>query len=141
MYGNRLHTHHSTRFYLFHTKCDFRRILPIGIYNVTVTDDNGCNRIDSITVEGFDAIQLDSISTPVTCFGDSDGTATVIVVDSISNYIYEWSHDDTLTSSTASNLPADTYNVTVTDSSCFGDSNGTVSVMNVSGGNGGYTYE
>ncbi|WP_111707744.1 T9SS type A sorting domain-containing protein [Lutibacter citreus] len=55
----------------------------------------------------------ESISTDVTCNGDSNGTATVKVSGGITPYTYEWS--DGQNTSTAIGFSAGIYNVTVTD--------------------------
>lgn len=91
--------------------------LGYGIYTVTVTDDNGCQMTGSVVVNepqcsGF---SINTASTPVLCFGDSTGTATVSTVNGQTPFTYTWDDYASQTTSTAVNLPADVYSVTVTD--------------------------
>ena len=92
-------------------------------YFTMVTDNNTCiSTVPVFTIidpPPFSANITDSNS--VTCFGDSDGTATVTIINGISPYNYVWSSGDstmgtTDTSDIDSGLFAGTYFVTVTDS-------------------------
>ncbi|MDC6366154.1 MULTISPECIES: endonuclease/exonuclease/phosphatase family protein [Flavobacteriaceae] len=57
---------------------------------------------------------LESVaSTDVSCFGEADGTATVVVSGGVAPYAYMWS--DGQTSQTATGLVAGTYSVLVSD--------------------------
>lgn len=89
--------------------------LASGTYVVTVTDDLGCVGEDSIFVDEPTDILLTMSGTDITCFEDSTGTADVIGSGGTPVYTYSW--DDYLgqTTSTAANLPAGSYTVTVTD--------------------------
>jgi len=51
----------------------------------------------------------------ITCPGGSDGELIVTPYFGEAPYTFEWSHDAGLTDSTATNLPAGTYTVTITD--------------------------
>ncbi|HTL81199.1 MAG TPA: gliding motility-associated C-terminal domain-containing protein [Bacteroidia bacterium] len=135
-----------------------------GSYSVTVTDANGCTTTSTVTVgnTGAPTVTLASSATP-SCFGSSNGTATVNASGGSSPYTYAWSPTGG-TNATANNLAAGTYTVTVTGSdgcaqtqivtltqptavastagstpeSC-GSNDGTAFV-NASGGTPGYTY-
>ncbi|MBL7891970.1 MAG: SprB repeat-containing protein, partial [Bacteroidia bacterium] len=103
--------------------------------------------------------------TPVSCDGGTNGTASVSISGGSGNYSYVWSVAGQ-TGVTATNLPAATYTITVTDNtggctatasvtvtqplpvglttiqkniSCMGLSNGTATA-NPTGGNGSFTY-
>jgi PKD repeat protein len=89
--------------------------LAPGTYVVTVTDDLGCVGEDSIVVDEPLDIMLAMSGTDVICYQDSSGTATVVASDGTPAYTYAWDDYLSQTTSTASNLPAGTYNVTVTD--------------------------
>ncbi|MGB0863533.1 MAG: gliding motility-associated C-terminal domain-containing protein [Saprospiraceae bacterium] len=93
--------------------------LMAGTYYVTVSDDNGCTSLDSVIIVELKTIQLTLDSTDVGCNGDATGTVTVtpITIGGTANtpYTFVWSHDATVTTDVANNLPAGTYIVTVTD--------------------------
>ena len=134
-----------------------------GIYWVEVTHDCGSAR-DSITISA-NIISLETDSTSASCFGESDGTATVHVSGDFPDYTYLWDDPNAQITATATGLPAGVYHVTVTDAigctkdtavtisqppaliintsttsvSCNGGSEGTATVT-VSGGYSGYSY-
>lgn len=90
--------------------------LAAGTYSVTVTDDNGCTGTVSVTITQ-PASALDAsitAQTNVACFGNATGAATVIGSGGSGSYSYSWSPGG-YTTSTANNLLAGTYSVTVTD--------------------------
>jgi len=89
--------------------------LAPGTYVVTVTDDLGCVGEDSIIVDEPIDITLVMSGTDAICYQDSSGTASVVASDGTPAYTYAWDDYLSQTTSTASNLPAGTYNVTVTD--------------------------
>jgi len=88
--------------------------LAAGTYTVTVTDDNGCVDVTSVTI-GTDPLVVASISsaTNVLCAGSNTGTATVSVSGGASPYSYNWSNGQI--TQVATGLSAGTYTVTVTD--------------------------
>lgn len=93
--------------------------LASGTYYVTVTDDNGCEAVDSVIIVELKSINIDLDSVDVACNGDATGSivATVTTIGGAANtpYIYAWSHDNGLLINTANNLVAGTYYLTVTD--------------------------
>lgn len=139
--------------------------LQAGNYTVTVTDVNGCTYTDNITVTEPTAVQASATSTPASCNGYDDGTATVVATGGMGGYTYAWNTTPAQTDTTAVNLTAGTYTVTVTDAngcqtttsvtvneptgmtltmgmnpvSCHSGSDGIASVS-VTGGTGNYTY-
>jgi gliding motility-associated-like protein len=139
--------------------------LSAGTYTVTVTDLNGCTTTATTTVSTTNGPSIVvSNSSPVSCFGDTDGSATVSGSGGTGTLTYNWMPGN-LSGATQNALDAGTYTVTVTDGSgCTnsttvtiteplaisitqgtvnpadcGQSNGSASV-NVSGGAGGFTY-
>lgn len=112
------------------------------------------------------AINLATSSTPISCFGDNDGTATVVATGGWEGFTYLWSNG--ATSATATGLVPGNYSVTVTDAegcfavanvtvagppspltaningltelTCAGSNDGSAQVTNVSGGWGTYTF-
>jgi gliding motility-associated-like protein len=87
-----------------------------GTYNVIVTDANGCTNTATVVVanNGAPAITLQS-STDVTCFGGTNGTATINATGGQGPYTYSWSPVGG-TNATATGLPSGNYTVTVTGS-------------------------
>ncbi|OFY70730.1 MAG: hypothetical protein A3G23_08435 [Bacteroidetes bacterium RIFCSPLOWO2_12_FULL_37_12] len=103
--------------------------ISAGTYNVTVTDNNGCQASGSVTVNNISGATLTMSSTDATC-GNADGNATVTVSGGTAPYSYLWNSGD-ITSS-LSNISAGTYNLTVTDNlGCI--TTGSVSVNNIGG--------
>ncbi|MBS7229458.1 T9SS type A sorting domain-containing protein [Flavobacterium psychroterrae] len=140
--------------------------LLAGTYSVTITDDNSCTRtVNNIIVTQPAVLNGTPSVTNVSCFGGSNGTATITASGGTGSRTYLWSNG--ATTATASGLTAGTYSVTVTDAnsctrtvsniivgtpsasvsgtasttpvSCFGGSNGTATVT-PGGGTPGYTY-
>lgn len=102
--------------------------LSAGSYSVTVTDVNsGCTKIGVVTISQPTAIQLAPSSTPVSCAGYTDGSASVTPSGGTSPYTYSWNSIPVQTTQTAINLPGGTYTVTVTDANgCVAFVNATV---------------
>jgi hypothetical protein len=87
--------------------------LSAATYSVTVTDAHGCTTTASTTVSHTLNPVLTISSTPVNCYGGSNGTATVSVVVCDPDYRYLWSNGQT--TMVIINLTAGTYTVTATD--------------------------
>ncbi|HET6244648.1 MAG: T9SS type A sorting domain-containing protein [Bacteroidetes bacterium] len=139
--------------------------LAAGTYQVTVTDENGCVEISSILVGEKDQIIIASNLNNVLCFGGNAGSITTNSTGGTGTHEYSWSHDANNTSSSAANLTANSYTLTVTDDNnctvsemfivseptqiagvittqdetCAGSNNGQATV-NASGGTGFYAY-
>ena len=141
--------------------------LAAGTYTVTVTDNILCSKTHTVIItEPLLALSGTASTTPVSCFGGSNGTATITASGGTPNYTYLWSNG--ATTAKATGLIAGTnYSVTITDSkscsftvnniavgqpaaivdgtatttpvSCFGGTNGTATVV-ATGGNSSYTY-
>ncbi|MFH1120841.1 MAG: gliding motility-associated C-terminal domain-containing protein [Bacteroidota bacterium] len=91
--------------------------LSAGTYTVFVTDANGCRAERTITLTdpgpGLNAIA--TVDHHVSCFGYSDGQASVTVTGGLPPYGYLWNDPAAQTTPTAINLQAGNYSVTVTD--------------------------
>ncbi len=142
--------------------------LAAGSYSLTITDDGGCQLTEAFNISnisGPNAVILSIVH--VSCFGGSDGQATVSHTGGTGPYTYSWNSIPSQSTATATNLPAGMYTVTVTDAngcqgvvstnpeitepsalsisastsqvSCFAGSNGTATVT-VTGGTTPYTY-
>ena len=89
--------------------------LPAGSYTVTVTDNNNCSQTQSVILNSPSQINNNLITTPPTCFGNCDGTATSNPTGgSGSGYTFNWSCAGS-TSNTVSSLCAGACVLTVTD--------------------------
>lgn len=90
------------------------------IYNLTVTDDLGCEHTAgpfTISPPPQDIEIFESID-PVSCFGFSDGTISTTVSGGTPPYAYIWSGDNTISgngTSTITDLASGNYQITVTD--------------------------
>jgi len=89
--------------------------LAPGFYTVTVTDANGCTKTGTYVVDPFIVCSLnaDILVTDVSCSGNDDGNASVIVTTGTAPYTYLWSNG--AETPTITNLAAGTYTLTVTD--------------------------
>ena|GEM_PF-2113998 len=87
-----------------------------GQYTVTVTDQNGCE--DQVTLTVDEPVELTVTifgSIDADCFGATNGEATAMGNGGISPYSYLWDDPGLQNTDLATNLPAGTWNVTVTD--------------------------
>lgn len=141
--------------------------LAAGTYILTMTDNIGCSVKDTSVIT--QPVLLDAVistATNVSCFGGSNGAATVTATGGTSPYSYSWNTSPAKTTATATGLSAGNYIVTVTDSkgctdtaniaitqpavlnaslgaktnpACWGGTNGSATVT-VAGGTSPYTY-
>ncbi len=89
-------------------------LLGANSYSITVTDNNNCTAVTSVTIT--QPAQLTAVINPfsdISCYGGTDGFATVTAWGGTPGYTYLW--PDGQTTTTASNLVADFYIVTVND--------------------------
>ena len=137
--------------------------LAAGTYQVVVTDVNNCSSVASLEILQPEILVLNASSTPVSCFGSTDGTATATVTGGTGPYTYLWC--DGQTGQTANNCIPGPCQVIITDANgctaettviidepaemvvsaapsdadCNGANTGSIDVT-ASGGVGGYTY-
>lgn len=134
-----------------------------GNYQLTITDDWGCEFEESFTLTAPPEINVSSEITHLNCFDDSDGSIETSASGGIGSLSYLWSNSETDT--VIDGLSAGIYVLTVTDSTgctvidslevtqpnaisinfdsvrmvtCAGGDDGTASIS-VSGGVGGYS--
>lgn len=138
-----------------------------GTYTVIVKDKNQCSASSTIIVnkEAAPVITISS-ATNVSCFGGADGSAAAVLSGGKAPYLYQWLPSGG-SGTTASNLPAGSYTITVTDANgcksadttspditepseialsasvisikCYGEKNGGATVL-AAGGTPAYTY-
>lgn len=138
--------------------------LEAGQYQFIVTDKNGCENSRQVTISNPEGPQVQvSAVTPVSCAGGNDGIAVVEVTASSSNVSITW--PDGQNGAQASGLSAGNYIVEFRDEagcltflelnvpepeplkiaystispSCHSDCDGAIT-LDVTGGNGNYTY-
>ncbi|MEM6342801.1 MAG: T9SS type A sorting domain-containing protein [Bacteroidota bacterium] len=137
--------------------------LSAGTYNVTITDQNGCVRQQSITIVEPPILNASIQGTDVSCNGGSNGIVDLSVSGGTPGYTYSWSNGDT--SQDLLNVAAGNYNVSVFDANncniplsqtltepspilvnlspsatlCFGEASGSIN-LSVSGGIAGYRF-
>ena len=86
--------------------------LNAGTYTLTVTDSNGCSKVENITIEEtLLEVDINFTNIPADCGIDNGSSATEVTPSG--SYDYQWS--DGTTSQSAENLSAGTISVTVTN--------------------------
>lgn len=96
--------------------------LPIGVYDVLITDDADpeCQASSAVTITGcgIDCNTEDWIvnftTLDATCFGDASGCVSVEVSGGTPPYVFNWNFG--ATASEVCNMPAGVYTVWITDS-------------------------
>jgi gliding motility-associated-like protein len=100
--------------------------VPVGLYYLTVTDENLCTEVDSIEVEQPLKLKTEVYETNPTCFGKADGSITLIVQGGTPQYTINWNIIEQQ-GPTAENIGDGRYNVTITDlNQCKIDTFGTL---------------
>jgi len=136
--------------------------LNSGTYSVTIMDDLGCEKIDSITILE-PSLNVNPTTTSPSCVGDTNGSTTVTVSGGNGPFTYLWPNGQT--SATLSGVAAGSYSLEITDGNscvfyetiiippaeaitifatgsnlnCSSTNNGTLSAF-ATGGSGPYTY-
>jgi hypothetical protein len=146
------------------TTADISALAP-GTYVVTATDQNGCTKTQSITVNSYDCLIAATLQpSNVACAGASTGSIALTLTGGVGPFTYQWSNG--ATTENLDNIPAGTYGVTIQDdagceatqiatitqpaplavsvltvesATCENDTDGAVSAT-IQGGVGAYTY-
>ena len=108
--------------------------LAAGIYNVTVTDVNGCSASTSETVSSSSGLTLTTTKNDASC-GANNGSIDLTISGGQAPYEIDWDNNgigDANDTEDLTDLAAGTYNVTVTDVN--GCSASTSESINASGG-------
>lgn len=94
--------------------------LAVATYTVTLTDANGCTLTDSVIVGTAGSLTLGINIHPISCAGDSDGSATVQPLGGTMPFAWQWQNGQT--SPTLDSLSGGSFAATVTDAlGCTGD--------------------
>jgi len=99
--------------------------LSAGTYNVTVTDDIGCQDILTITIADPPALVVTLTPTDESCNGANDGSISVDATNGTAQYNITWSPGSTVNNQNLpyniTSLAPNNYNITVTDNNgCTG---------------------
>lgn len=91
--------------------------LAAGVYNLTVTDANGCIATALTTVAALPAVTTSAIVTDVTCYNTLTGAINLTPGGGSGSFTFSWTGPNGFKASTEdiSNLKAGTYSVTITD--------------------------
>jgi gliding motility-associated-like protein len=135
-----------------------------GLYELTVTDQNGCTEAIAVQISEAPPLSLALSADPVSCAGIADGAVSAVVSGGTLPYAYLWSNGGN--SPGLFGLAAAVYGLTVTDGAgctisgsrpvlspapldlqagqtpvrCHGGQDGAVSPVTVSGGTAPYSY-
>ncbi len=136
---------------------------PGGVYYVVITDNNGCDKRDSVVITEPAPLVLSTVVTNITCHNADNGAIDLIVSGGTPGYTYAWGHGattedlDSLSGAlycvtvtdaggcTASicvqlvNPPAINTNFIITDARCYGDTTGAINLI-PSGGTPPFTF-
>lgn len=152
----------------FSTQEDLTNLLP-GVYAVSVRDANGCTVMANITITGTTGPSItQTVVVQPTCNNSNNGSITVTVTGGEAPLTYQWTKDGNnfaatqnitglgagiyvLTVKDANGCQATTSSLTIanpaavsvmgtfTNPTCFGGTNGTITI-NVTGGTTPYTF-
>jgi hypothetical protein len=103
-------------------------VAAAGAYTFTWTEDNtgGCTSADNVDIL-FNILSITKTQQDVTCYGGNDGNILVSGAGGTTPYTYSWNTTPIQITPLASNLPAGSFTVTVTDAfGCFQDSTFTI---------------
>lgn len=101
----------------------FAKLLPVGTYEVQVTDSNGCVKYQSQELSGPPLLQLNSLDTAnISCIGIADGLFGVEMQGGTLPWSYNWAFGVAGDTSHAIDLYPGIYTVEVSDANGCGDS-------------------
>ena len=138
--------------------------LGSGLYSVTVTDAAGCSTQKAVLLRENNTLTITGTTNPAACSGDPTGSIDATVSGGTPPYTYQWSSGEITQDITA--LPAGSYTLKVQDSkgctatanfsvptttfhiartlvqpTCYGASNGSITLHEPIGGTSPYTYQ
>lgn len=84
-------------------------------YQLTITDENGCTHQEAVTLSAPSALAAETTTTPISCFGETDGAISLEVLGGSPNYDFNWLDDPQINTPNRTNLVAGDYQLTVSD--------------------------
>ena len=84
-----------------------------GLYQVTITDANGCSEVEVISVSEPDDLQTGFITNDISCYNGSNGSVNLNIIGGTAPYSTIW--DNGVVGTSLNNLTIGTYNATITD--------------------------
>ncbi len=138
--------------------------LAAGVFSFTVTDANGCKKSGDVTIGQPSAVNLSIHSTDPTCFGQPTGAAQAVASGGTGAFSFTWSNGQT--GASVANLVAGQIglfatdangcsataqatiaqpaqilaNAAVVDAACFGQQNGSISIVPPTGGTPPFSF-
>ena len=104
--------------------------LNAGTYTVTITDDNGCQVIDSLVInEPTESVSVTGAGSTLDCFGDTNGTITLNAGGGTAPYSYSLDNENFTQGNIFIGLPGGEYTVYATDFTGECTAQGTVTVV------------
>lgn len=90
--------------------------LLVGTYNAQITDAAGCGFAVQVIIPDAGDLMLTGFNAQtVSCFGDNDGTAEMLVTGGTQPLTFSWNDNSMQTTQQATGLPPGNYSATVTD--------------------------
>jgi arylsulfatase A-like enzyme len=87
--------------------------LAAGTYSVTITDANNCTKIYAASISNTNAATANLTATPVTCFGNANGSLNLQIIGGIAPLTFQW--NDGSTQQNRIDLAVGNYIVTILD--------------------------
>ncbi len=105
----------SPYFYTWNTGATGSSIVNLapGTYSLTITDSAGCRTSDTVEIISPDTLRAVPSFMDISCFGETDGKASVSVSGGVPPYEYAWGNGGT--DSLIQDLPVGIYGVVVRD--------------------------
>ena len=92
--------------------------LGAGVYSVTIQDANGCSTNASVNLTEPAGVTVTATSSSASCYGSTDGSASIAVAGGIGSYNIQWSNG--ATGLNLAGIPSNWYSFTITTSpNCF----------------------
>ena len=96
--------------------------VPANSFTVTVSDSNGCQKVETVSVGQPDLLSVILQGNSLSCHGDTDAFANPVISGGVLPYSYSWNTG--ANTSGITNLSAGQYSVTITDNNgCMADAN------------------